>query len=136
MSPPSLKQLKTIHKKVIKKLTYINDVRCVFGIGSYFTKNTKSPQDLDYYIELGEAFQNVDVGQLSKIFENIKGICKNEKAEPLINILIADNNGNKLNSVDLWFIHNFPTETLDQCIEDRKNQIWINRNARLLFLKK
>ena len=117
-------EFELIHKIVLHKLTCIKYIQCIYGIGSYFTKQNKTPNDLDYYIKFNKKFQDLNLKQISKILEDIKDKYKNEKSETLINIFIEDDKGAKLNSVDLWFILNYKDETLRNCITNRKNQIW------------
>ena len=127
------KALRYIHKNTINQLVTIKNVRYVFGIGSFFAGKVRNPRDLDYYVIFSKNFWNLDIKQLSETFENIKGAYRNEKYEPIINVFIEDIDGNKLNSVDLWFILNFNNENLTNCIADRMNQIWINDRAILLY---
>ena len=129
----SLTSLEFINKIVLHKLISIKEIRSIFGIGSFFTKQDRIPNDLDYCVKLNKRFQDLDLKQISKIFEYIKDNYKNEKSESLVNIFIEDDRGDKLNSVDLWFINNFKGETLSGCITSRKNQIWKGKQSILLF---
>lgn len=128
-----IKTLRCIHKNTIKQLIIIKNVRYIFGIGSFFAEKAKNPRDLDYYVIFNKNFCGLNIKELSETFENIKGAYRNEKHEPIINIFIEDIDGNKLNSVDLWFILNFNYENLTTCIVNRMNQVWINDRAVLLY---
>lgn len=129
----SIKSLRLIHENAINQLMAIKNVQYIFGIGSFFAGKKKNPHDLDYYVVFNKKFLDLNIKQLSETFEKIKSVYRNEKYEPKINIFIEDADGNKLNSVDLWFILNFNNENLTNCIADRMNQIWINDRAILLY---
>ncbi len=133
MSLSSIISLRIIHENAINQLITVKNVQYIFGIGSFFAGKKKHPHDLDYYVVFNKKFLDLNIKQLSETFEKIKGAYRNEKYEPIINIFIEDADGNKLNSVDLWFILNFNNEKLANCITDQMNQIWINDRVILLY---
>ncbi len=129
-------ELNAIHKEIFTELCSIQSVKSIFGIGSFFRNKKLKPGDLDYYITFSKPFCEICLKKASEKIEEIKNKFRNDKSEPIINILLEDSNGDRLNSVDLWFILNYENETLSECIKNRKGEIWKGYGAKLLFEKR
>jgi len=129
-------ELNAIHREIFTELCSIQSVKSIFGIGSFFRNKKLKPGDLDYYITFSKPFTEICLKKVSGKIEGIKNKFKNDKSETIINVLLEDSNGDRLNSVDLWFILNYENETLSECIKNRKDEIWKGYGAKLLFEKR
>ena len=126
-------KLKNIHQKVFPELCSIRFLKSIFGVGSFFRNKKLRPEDLDYYITFSKPFSEICIRKVSEKIEGIKNKFRNSKFEPVVNVFLEDSNGDRLNSVDLWFLLNYENETLSDCIKSRKGEVWKGYGAKLLF---
>jgi hypothetical protein len=92
------------------------------GIGSYFKGKKQKPSDVDYVIKLSVPFSDSEVEDLSNSIEALKDKYTDARGNPLLNVFLEDSQGNKLNSVDLWYVYH-GGESLQDNIQQRKSEL-------------